>query len=285
MLNIKNILDHLLMNNRYIVADSGSTKTDWVVYESDQIVARRKTQGINPFMLDSDQIERIIREELCVDEHFVRTDSVYFYGAGCRGVQCDVVQKALRAVWSDLSEVLVQSDLVGAARALFPHEDGIVCILGTGSNSGLYLSGQIVENVSPLGYVLGDEGSGAVLGKKFLGDILKKQLPESIQEAFWKTYDITPDEIIRKVYKEPMGNRYLASFAPFLNKFRHVHEIHQFLVDEFTLFLKRNVMSYHRPDLPVGFVGSIAYFFADELAEAVRSQGLIIGPVKKEPLD
>lgn len=273
------------MNNRYIVADSGSTKTDWVIYESDKIVARKKTQGINPFMLDSDQIERIVREDLCADEYFVQTDAVYFYGAGCRGIQCDVVKKALRAVWPDLSEMIVQSDLVGAARALFPHEDGIACILGTGSNSGLYLSGQIVGNVSPLGYVLGDEGSGAVLGKKLLGDILKKQLPESIQEDFWKTYEITSDEIIRKVYKEPMGNRFLASFAPFLSKYSHVYEIHKFLVDEFTLFLKRNVMLYHRPDLPVGFVGSIAYFFIDELAEAVRSQGLILGPVKKEPLD
>ena len=236
-------------------------------------------------MLDIQQIEQIIRDELCSDNNFHSVHQISFYGAGCLGAQCALVEEALRSVWPAASSVLVQSDLVGAARALYPESDGIACILGTGSNSGLYIDGEIVDNVSPLGYILGDEGSGAVLGRRLLGDIMKKQLPLSVQQAFREFCPLTSDDIIRKVYREPMPNRFLASFAPFLYEQRQVPEVRQVLVEEFSRFFRRNVALYQRPDLPVSFVGSIAYYFADEVTEAARLQGYTIGTIKRAPLD
>ena len=268
-----------------LVADSGSTKTNWVLNNKDRRVARQQTRGINPFMMDARQIEAVIREDLGPAGDFGEVAEIHFYGAGCRGAQIEVVQTALKQVWPDATVITVESDLVGAARALFGEEDGVACILGTGSNSGLYLEGQIADNVSPLGFILGDEGSGAVLGRRFLGDLFKHQLPETVAADFDATYALTSDEVIRRVYREAMPNRFLASFAPFIHRHRHEPAVHAALVDEFTRFFVRNVAHYQRPDLPVSFVGSIAYYFAEELAEAAQATGYKIGRILREPLD
>lgn len=273
-----------MRNKKYIVADSGSTKTDWVLGTSQEAGLKCRTRGINPFMLDVVQIEQILREDLPAEWLESQVDEICFYGAGCRGDRCQVVGEALRRVWPQALAVEVQSDLLGAAHALFPSGDGIACILGTGSNSGLYVSGRLASNVSPLGYVLGDEGSGAVLGRRLLGDVMKQQLPRAVQEDFWATYDLTPDAVITRVYREPMPNRFLASFAPFLHRHRQVPEVHALLVEEFVRFFRRNVALYGRPDLPVSFVGSIAYFFQAELAEAASVCGFRLGTVRREPL-
>ena len=267
------------------MADSGSTKTNWVLYDSTHKIAQRRTRGINPFMLDTIQIEQIIRKELCTDTRFNHLAEICFYGAGCRGEQSQIVKTALSHVWPEALSIIVHSDLVGAAHALFPDSDGIACILGTGSNSGLYIAGHLVENVSPLGFILGDEGSGAVLGRRLLGDVMKKQLPVSVQHDFWQNFAFTPDQIIQKVYRETMPNRFLASFAPFIHAHRNIPQVHDLLVDEFNRFFSRNIAQYERPDLPVSFIGSIAYFFADELQEAAHRAGFKVGTIKREPLD
>ena len=142
----------------------------------------------------------------------------------------------------------------------------------------------MVHNVSPLGYVLGDEGSGAVLGRLLVGDVLKHQLPEEICSDFFATYSLTPDEVVRRVYREPMPNRFLASFAPFLHRHRSHPAVHALLLHEFRRFFLRNVAAYGRPDLPIGLVGSIAFFFRDEIAEAAAGCGMTIGKVLREPL-
>ncbi len=273
------------MNKLILTADSGSTKTDWLLHDGQHAVARISTQGINPFMLDSKGIALILRDELLTDEHFRMPDVVAFYGAGCRGELCNVVELALRRAIPSAQEVTVGSDLLGAAIALCGKQDGIACILGTGSNSGLYIKGEVVENVSPLGYILGDEGSGAVLGKRLIGDVLKGMMPATICKDFREEYGLTVDEIIQRVYREPLANRFLASFAPFLSRHRKDEAIHALLTDEFTRFFRRNVMAYDRKDLPVSFVGSVAYFFQDELKVVAKELGFSVGRILKNPLD
>lgn len=147
------------------------------------------------------------------------------------------------------------------------------------------MGGKLVANVSPLGYILGDEGSGAVLGRRLLGDVLKRQLPQDVCLAFEKRYGLSADAIIQRVYREPMANRFLASFAPFLAAHREHPAIQALLADEFARFFERNILQYERPDLPVHFVGSIAYVFADELRKAALRFGLTMGRILKAPLD
>ena len=272
------------MEKIILLADSGSTKTDWLLLAGNSEVARIATQGINPFMLDEAEIAAILTSELLADAHFVCPDTVHFYGAGCRGAQCGVVERALRSVMPTLHEVIVDSDLVGAARALCGNADGIACILGTGSNSCLYVSRQVVANVSPLGYILGDEGSGAVLGRRLVGDVLKHQLPDHLCSAFHARYAISADEMIRRVYREPFANRFLTSFAPFLSEHKADAAIQQLLHEEFDRFFKRNICSYGRPDLPVSFVGSVAYYFQDVLRSVAAANGYAVGRVLRSPL-
>lgn len=273
------------MERVILIADSGSTKTDWLLRVGERNKARIATQGINPFMLSEEEIESILRNELLTNEEFICPTEIRFYGAGCRGAQCDVVASALRKAMPTAENVKVDSDLAGAAHALYGKADGIACILGTGSNSGLFVDGKIVENVSPLGFILGDEGSGAVLGRRLVGDVLKKQLPEHLCRAFEEAYHLTGDEIIRRTYKEPFPNRFLASFAPFLHAHRKDEAIAALLHEEFSRFFRRNVAAYQRPDLPVGFVGSVAWYFREEVAKAATDTGFKMGRIKRCPLD
>ena len=180
---------------------------------------------------------------------------------------------------------MVESDLLGAARALCGRSEGIACILGTGSNSCHYDGTRISANISPLGWILGDEGSGAVLGRRLVGDVLKGEFSPELCEAFTEETGLTRTTIINKVYREPMPNRWLASLVPFLGRHRNDARVRQFLIDEFRRFLRRNVAKYQRLDLPVHFVGGIASSYQDELAEALRLEGMQLGRILKRPID
>lgn len=268
-----------------LIADGGSTKTDWLLMRDECEPLRITTQGINPFMLSENEITLILTNELLTAEGFVQPTEVEYYGAGCRGEGSTLLETVLRKSFPAATHICVGSDLIGAARALFGYNaDGIACILGTGSNSGLYLGGQIVENVSPLGYILGDEGSGAVLGRRLVGDVLKRQLPTELCQAFNEAYHLSGDDIIQHVYKQPFGNRFLAQFTRFLAAHRSHSAIHALLIEEFERFFRRNVATYQRPDLPVSFVGSIAYYFSNELKEATQKCGFTVGKIMKAPL-
>ncbi len=261
----------------YLIADCGSTKTSWVLTDGTSRQAFESI-GINPVRDSEADIEKALPDIV------PPVSVIYFYGAGCIPPYADIVRLVLERRFPE-AEVHVESDLLGAAQALCGTHEGIACIMGTGSNSCLYDGRHIVENVSPLGWILGDEGSGAVLGRRLVGDVLKGQLPPALCKAFTDETGLSRADIIGKVYREPMPNRFLASLVPFLDRHRQEEEIHSFLVGEFRRFLRRNVAQYRRPDLPVSFVGGIAHSFREELAEALRAEGFTPGRILKQPIE
>ena len=277
----------------FLIADSGSTKTDWCLCNKGAIIQHIQTQGINPYHQSEDAIEEVLREELLPQlkgqSSHLNAQSpqpeVIFYGSGCANeTACKRVEEAIyKAVGTD--HITIHSDLFGAARALCGREEGIACVLGTGSNSCLYNGKEIVANIPPLGYILGDEGSSAVLGRRLVGDCLKNQLPETLRDEFLTEYNLTQEIILEKVYRQPLANRFLASLTPFLSKHREVPGIHKLLVESFTDFFVRNVKQYRRPWLPIHFVGSIAHAFSAELKEAAESLGMELGTILQSPME
>lgn len=269
-----------------LIADSGSTKTDWCVCRNGEIVQALQTQGLNPYHQTEEVIAEVLTNEL---KSALRTElkpdtQVIFYGAGCANeAACSRVRNVIEDVLG-LTDVQVYTDLLGAARALCGHKEGIACVLGTGSNSCLYDGKQIVANVPPLGYILGDEGSSAVLGRRLLSDCFKNQLPPALQEEFLKKYNLSQEKVLERVYRQPLVNRFLASLTPFLSEHREVPEVHNLLVESFTEFLQRNVIQYRRPWLPINCVGSIASVFSAELKEAAEALGMEMGVILQSPM-
>ena len=274
------------MKNKYtLVADGGSTKIDWALLKDGQEALRFSSPGINPALLQQSEVMGLLNKCLTFElNSFPTVDEIYFYGAGCRGKSAQIMHDAFVSLYPT-TKVNVHTDLLAAARALCGDESGLVCILGTGSNSCLYDGKDIVHNVSPLGYILGDEGSGAVLGKRLAGDVFKEQLPENLCEKFKREVCPDIDTLVQRVYREPFPNRYLANFTKFLAKHIHHTDIQNLIIDEFERFFKRNIRVYKRPDLPVNFVGSIAWFFKSQLEEAACNSGFRIGCVLRSPME
>ena len=267
-----------------LIADSGATKTDWCLGNNQTDARIFQTQGINPFHQTKEFFAQILSEELLPQVGAPETvTEIHFYGAGCTPEKSILVKEALQVLFPD-ALIDVQSDLLGAARSLCGKEAGIACILGTGSNSCEYNGEKITSNVSPLGYILGDEGSGAVLGKRLAGDCLKHQLPENICNMFLEYTGLTPAQIIDKVYRQPQANRFLASLTPFLSAHRNLPEIHELLISCFTDFFKRNVMQYAYEGAKVHFTGSIAWYFQEEVKEATETLGIETGKFIQSPI-
>lgn len=272
-----------------LTADGGSTKTAWRITPAAGGVGRVvQTVGMNPSLMDGDALVQTLRTALwpqLTEAERGGVDEIAYYGAGCRGEACGKMAQALRELWP-AAQVTVDSDIVGAARALFGLQgSGIACILGTGSNSCLYLEGRVVQNVSPLGFILGDEASGAVLGRRLLGDALKGQLPAALTEAFFRETGLTTDAVIDRVYRQAAPNRFLASMMPFI--VRHLGDepaLKMLVRDELDRFFVRNVSQYGRTDLTVGFVGGVAAALHDEVAAAAARHGYALGPIVKSPI-
>lgn len=268
-----------------LIADSGSTKTMWALLDlKTSQVQQVQTSGINPFLQTEEEISSILEKEFSMK---IREDlPIYFYGAGCANPEKkDVVRRALqRTLKSD--DIYVDSDLMCAAKSLLGSSPGIAAILGTGSNSCYYDGKDIVSNVSPLGYVLGDEGSGAVIGKKLLGDILKRQLPDNVYQLFFDTYKTTPAEILDKVYKQPFPNRYMAGFTRFISENIQEESLSNLIKSSFSEFFIRNVRQYEQSsELSVNFIGSIAYVFQSQLKEVAAALGYKVGVIAKDPME
>lgn len=266
-----------------IIVDSGSTKTVWRVVRSKTDFFTVNTNGMNP-VRDSEEAMSAVVSQALSSMPECTIDQVFFYGAGCIPPYSDTLRRVLERAFPG-AQVAVESDMLGAARALCGLEEGVSCILGTGSNSCLYDGVKIVQNVSPLGWILGDEGSGAVLGRTLVGDLLKGQLPSALRDEFLQRYQLTQADIIEAVYRKPLANRFLASFVPFLADHREEEGIQALLVDAFRRFFRRNVAAYHREDLNVNFVGSVAYYFEKELSKAAEAEGFKMGRILRDPID
>lgn len=267
-----------------LIADSGSTKTQWCLVNEGEIKKQIFTKGINPFYQSESEIKSEIELALLPELLGEKIDRICFYGAGCSFPDKKmVVSNALGFLFRDVM-IEVYSDLLAAARSLFGVEKGIACILGTGSNSCYYDGVQIVENVSPLGFVLGDEGSGAVLGKTLVADCLKSQLPDELKVKFLEKYNLTPVEILEAVYKKPFPNRFLAQFTPFLSENIANSSIYNIVYNGFLAFLKRNVMQYELEGLKIGVVGSVGYYMKDVLSKAALDSGLTVDFVVQSPM-
>lgn len=269
-----------------LLADSGSTKTDWCVVDGGKTIKQVKTGGTNPFFQTEDEIAAEIESALLPELPTSQIDDVYFYGAGCTPEKQPILAGALTRHLQIAGRCEVASDMLAAARSLCGHRPGIACILGTGSNSCAYDGEKITHNVSPLGFILGDEGSGAVLGKLLVGDILKRQLPQELIDRFEEKFHLTNAEIIERVYRQKLPNRFLASLVPFLSENLAHPAIRTLVETSFRSFLCRNVKQYAGwESLPVGFVGSIAYYFRVPLEEALRQEGMTMGRVIQAPME
>ena len=303
-----------------LIADSGSTKTDWsLVDESGKVVATCKSQGLNPYHLSEDEILRVLQEEVrtpllaqlsdasfcgCTGVDAMDDLSVYFYGSGVTGAMVPKVETLLRQAF-EASEAHAASDMLGAARALLGQESGIAVILGTGSNSCLYDGERIVKGVPPLGYILGDEGSGTAIGKAFFRLIFRNSQALSLREKFMEWSGMDYAAVIDRIYRQPLANTYLASVSTFVGEqLAELKKNSQEASVEFQLLsgmvkevyrdFCNHILAYYAASSGsalssttqmVGFVGSIAYYFQDYIASALQENGFAMGKVLRSPMD
>ena len=286
-----------------LIADSGGSKTDWALVgtpnDGFNVVLKVRTQGLNPFHQSEDIIFDVLETELkpALKESIRNAElsepfnlinevtSVAFYGAGCTADLSIKVRKALSKSFP-LANIEVQSDLLGAARATCGYHAGIVCILGTGANSCLYNGNEMVENVPPLGYILGDEGSGAVLGKLFLNGIFKGSLSKEVGDAYLSWSGLTYPDIISKVYRQPLANRYLASISKFIHANLEKAELEELVLSNLATFFEKNIMRYSNASVySISAVGGVAAAYETQLRKCAKSFGYSVDKVLASPID
>jgi N-acetylglucosamine kinase-like BadF-type ATPase len=268
-----------------LIADSGATKCEW------RLVGARKsdsifTQGMSPYFLSPDEMAMVIRAELFPYLKNRTPEAVYFYGTGNKDPEnAKKTKKMLQSVFPG-AEVSVNHDLMGAARALSGHEKGIACILGTGSNSCYYDGKKIVRNSPGIGYVLGDEGSGAYLGKKLIQYYLYEIFDNELKAKFDARFKTKAEEILENVYRKPLPNRYLASFTTFLSANRGHYMIENILEDGLNDFFAIHLDRYKEiRKCPVHFTGGIAFYFKDIVADLCSAYGFTLGSILKNPME
>ena len=267
-----------------LIADSGSTNTNWRIIDAQGNVEQAQTKGFNPYFQSSEEIQAELQESLKPQVE-TKVKEIHFYGAGCNNEAKNmVVETALTGVFGNVM-VFVNSDLLAVARGLCGRKPGIACILGTGSNSCYYDGDKIVHHIPPWGTWLGDEGSGSVMGRKLVIYFLNKELPDLLMSSFEKRYPDLKETILDHVYRQPYPNRYLGQFSKFL--FDHMKDpfIYQLVYGSFQEFLKRKVLKY--PDAqkcPIHFSGSIAFYFNTILRQAAGDLDLHIKNITENPI-
>lgn len=268
-----------------LIADSGSTKTDWKLIGTSGETKDIKTSGINPFFRSEDDIFHELVKYL-LPETGKDIEQIYFYGAGIVNAEKgDIIRRALYRIYSHAT-IEAHSDVLGAARALFGKQAGIACILGTGSNACLYDGEKITQGISPLGFILGDEGSGAVMGRKLLGDYFKEVMPAPLRDEFTKRFNLTREEALNRIYRSEKPNQYLAKFVSFLSDHENSAWCQSLVQQSFMEFFERNVAKLPQyTTYPIGFIGSVAWYFSQILNNTASYFGFEQTTIVKDPID
>jgi glucosamine kinase len=268
-----------------IIVDSGSTKADWQIIEHGQRQKLVSTMGFNPFFHNEVRIELELQKTFIHEVEVDKVTHLYFYGAGCSdAMRCEIIQKGLARIFKN-AHIEVQHDLLACARATCGNDPGISCIIGTGSNTCAYDGSEITDNISNLGYLLGDEGSGSHLGKLLVRAFFYRELPSDIEMAFIQKYGSNKREFLNKLYGEG-PNVYLASFATFFSANRDHFYIQKLVSEAFTELIERHILKYKDcHEVPIHFVGSIAHYFQDILNIALEEHNLKLGDIVRKPID
>ena len=268
-----------------LIADSGSTTTFWILI-SENGKKRFQTQGLNPYFTSPEIIDTILKDELTPQIPCEEVMQIFFYGAGCSTEKNNAIIHDQLKTYCQKAEIEVYHDILGAARALFGREQGIACILGTGCNSCFYDGKEVFANIPSLGYLFGDEGAGSYLGKKLVGSYLKRELPDDLIFIFDETYAYTLENILTALYNKPFPNRYLASFSLFIKDNIEHPYMHDLVFNSFIEFFKAHITKYEGyTSCPIGFIGSIAFYYRDILKEAAASESLSIHKILPNPIE
>lgn len=269
-----------------LVADSGSSKTDWLLAIPGQEPLQFRTGGLNPYFLTEKEMIKVLQEQGAdLAGHAAGVSEIYFFGAGCSSPdRHEIVSNALSHIFTK-AYISVDSDLLGSAYATCGHDKGLCCVLGTGSNISFFDGQEVHAGKHGLGYILGDEGSGSWFGKALITDYLYGNMPGDVQTMFSEDYSVDKETVIVNVYQKPGGNFYLASFAKFIGKIRDSQYGQELLARGFLEFIETNIKSYpqyHR--YKCNFVGSIAYVFSDELTRLCESNEIKVGKIIRQPI-
>ena len=269
-----------------LIADGGSTKADWVALDlKGNELFRTRSRGLNPAILDEDQLESRLINNFELTNNAREVKAVYFYGAGCGTAKPTAkLEKVLQKIFPK-AKINVAEDMLAAVYAASGGAEAIVCILGTGSNSCYFDGQQMHQNVPSLGYILMDEASGNYFGKKLLIDYYYKKMPEYIAKDFEQKYDLTADNIKRHLYQKDAPNAYLGQFAEFMFNYTDDPYMHDLIKEGFKEFFEKRVKPYEKKEVPVYFIGSIAYFFRPVLEEVAKEYGYKIAGVIRRPID
>lgn len=269
-----------------LIADSGTTKTDWRAIEKGCTPKAISTEGINPVFQSPEKLDEVLSQALIPQLDGAKVSNIFFYSAGVAASNeaTEALMSAFAKNFADC-EFFVETDKLGSARALCGRNAGIACIMGTGSNSCFYDGEKITDNNVGGGFILGDEGGGASLGKRLLSDFIRGLLPDEVAEALRERYKLDYFTIVDNVYKRPMPNRWLASFSPLIEEFMGLEHIRDMVDSQFDSFIKRNLYRYDTSKYAMNAVGSVAYFFRENLERAAAKNGVKVGEILKNPIE
>jgi len=270
-----------------IIADGGSTKTNWCLVTEEGKKVYFNTEGYNPYFSSTAYIVQSLMENLPTDLEKSEITEVNYYGAGCSTDEMrKIVAEAMKAVFTK-ARVYIGHDLLAAARALLGNNEGFAAILGTGTNTCIYNGKEVVHNIDSGAYILGDEGSGCYIGKKLLTDYLRGYMPEPVRKLFWDTFKLTPDDVNEQVYTQPRANRFCASFSKFVyDNNVHIEYSRNLVRTSFEDFFRNLVTHYpNYQKYTFNCIGSVGYNFRNVLEEIVTENGMVVGNIIRSPID
>lgn len=269
-----------------LIADSGSTKTDWVLLDNNEAMTFVQTAGFNPYYSDPQDLSTIVREHVTKKVHAEDIHQIVFYGSGCSTESKQEIVRSVLVQFFPNASIEVYHDLLGSARSVLQHNPGIACILGTGSNSCKYDGTEILENIPSVGYFFGDEGSGTDFGKRLINHYLRDSLPANIKDSLEADYELTFEKAMDAIYNQPMPNRFFASFSPFITK--HIDEplITEIVKNSFRDFFRFQITRYSNyKEGELSFVGSIAFHYQLILGEIAAEFGLTVNNILPNPVE